>query len=55
MPFVPLTPEEKKQYKPPCFHPQHYPPSHIVIKQPTKYVCSACGKVTMIIPPTVMW
>lgn len=55
MPFVPLTPEEKERYKPPCNHPEHDPPGMIVIHHPCKYVCPACGREVIINPPIVRW
>lgn len=32
----------------PCIHPEHRPPSHIVLSLGTyKYMCPACGCVTL--------
>jgi len=50
MPFVPLNEEEKKWYKPPCTSFQHNPPSHIVITEPMKWVCPACGHSVIVRP-----
>jgi predicted RNA-binding Zn-ribbon protein involved in translation (DUF1610 family) len=50
MPFVPLTPEEKKMYKPPCMHPEHNPPTHMVIRETMKWKCPACGKTVVVRP-----
>jgi hypothetical protein len=50
MPFVPLTPDEKRTYEP-CSDPQHLPPSMLVIVEPMKWVCPACG-VSCIIRPS---
>lgn len=51
MPFIPLTPDEEKQYKELyCTHPEHNPPSHMVIRKTMKYQCPGC-KRTMIIHP----
>jgi hypothetical protein len=38
-----------------CRHPEHRPPSHLVIPQGKgyKHVCPACGKVTVLLPPQV--
>lgn len=55
MPFVPLTPEEQKQYKPPCISPEHNPPSHMVITEPMKWRCPACGAEVMVYPSSVRW
>lgn len=52
MPFVPLTPEEQEKWaKPICRDREHFPPSHMVIYHPTKYVCPSCGKEYVINPP----
>ncbi len=53
MPFVPLDPKEKKQCKEPCSHPEHNPPSHMVIKEPMKWVCPACGQSVIIRPLSI--
>lgn len=55
MPFVPLTPEEKEQFKPACTHPEHRPPSHMVIHEVMKWVCPACGASVILRPPTLRW
>lgn len=54
MPFVPLTPEEKKTCPKPCTHPEHNPPGHIVIRKAVRYVCPACGKSVIIRPKDIM-
>lgn len=53
MPFEPLTPQEKKQYTPPCMALEHNPPSHMVITEPMKWRCPACG-ATVVITPTII-
>lgn len=50
MPFVPLTPEEQEQYKPPCADRDHNPPSHFVIRTTMKWRCPSCGKTQIIVP-----
>lgn len=53
MPFVPLDPKEKDEFKEPCRSPEHDPPSHMVITRPMKWVCPAC-KCSVIIRPDVV-
>lgn len=50
MPFVPLTPEEKKSFAPPCSSDQHDPPAMLVIIRPMKWRCPVCGKEVMLFP-----
>ena len=52
MPFVPLTPEEKKKCPPPCRDPEHDPPNMMVITEACKWVCPSCGKSTILLPPS---
>lgn len=49
MPFVPLTPEEKRIWEP-CKSPQHNPPNMMVIRKPMAWVCPSCGLRTVIYP-----
>jgi hypothetical protein len=49
MPFVPLDPKDKAKYTG-CKDPQHNPPSHIVIREPVKWVCPSCGHSVVIYP-----
>jgi predicted RNA-binding Zn-ribbon protein involved in translation (DUF1610 family) len=37
-------------YEKPCCHPEHNPPSHIVIPDGKllKHICPACGKETIV-------
>lgn len=54
MPFVPLSPEEKEQFKPPCVDPQHSPGTMMmVVTSPMKWVCPSCGASIVIYPNTV--
>jgi hypothetical protein len=55
MPFVPLTPDEEREFRGPCRHPQHDPPNHMVIHRPMKWVCPGCGHLVIIRPPVVTW
>lgn len=55
MPFVPLNPEEQKATAPPCSHPEHNPPSHMVITAPMKWVCPGCGASVILQPTSVTW
>lgn len=51
MPFVPLTPDERKQWKViRCTEPGHRPPNMIVVTEPMKWVCPGCGQETMVFP-----
>lgn len=50
MPFVPMTPEEMRKYKPPCTDPQHDPPTHIVITTTKKWRCPSCGETCILEP-----
>lgn len=46
MPFKKIA-EEKD--RPICLHPEHKPPSHIVLKPGIyQYTCPSCGKVTIV-------
>jgi hypothetical protein len=54
MPFRPLTPEEQKTWvnERPCMHPEHNPPSHIVLQPGLHvWVCPGCGQETSIAVP----
>lgn len=51
MPFVPLNPAEQKKWPEPCRHPEHYPPTHIVITERMKWECPACHR-SVILEPT---
>jgi hypothetical protein len=53
MPFVPLTPDEERKFKPPCQHREHNPPSHMVIRKTMKWQCPGCGQTVIIRPPNV--
>lgn len=55
MPFVPLAPEEKKWWPEPCRDPEHNPPGHMVITEPMKWRCPACGAEVIIRPTQVTW
>lgn len=55
MPFEPLTPKEQEQFKPPCNHPEHNPPTHMVIREPMKWVCPGCGAKIIVTSPIVRW
>lgn len=50
MPFVPLSPEEQKRFKPPCRDREHHPPNMMVIRVPMKWKCPSCGQETMLYP-----
>lgn len=50
MPFEPLTPEEQKGFPTPCVSREHYPPTHMVIREPMKWVCPNCGMATILSP-----
>ncbi len=49
MPFVPLTPDEKKQWAV-CTDPQHKPPNVLLVTEPMKWVCPACGASVIVRP-----
>lgn len=54
MPFVPMTPEERERYQPPCTSREHAPPPlAMVVTHPMKWVCPSCGQATMVLPNTV--
>jgi len=55
MPFVPLTPEEEKQFKPSCQDSEHNPPTHMVIQYPMKWVCPSCGTSVMLLPSQISY
>lgn len=50
MPFVPLTPEEQRQWEPPCTDREHSPPNMMVITHPMKWVCPSCGASVILYP-----
>jgi hypothetical protein len=52
MPFEPLTPDEEKEFAPPCRSREHDPPSHMVITRPMKWVCPSCGMSVVLRPAT---
>lgn len=55
MPSRPLNPEEQKWTQKssiPCCHPEHNPPNMMVITEPIVWICPACGKETIILPPS---
>jgi len=53
MPFVPLSPEEKKLFPPLCPSPEHNPPGMIVITEPIKYRCPKCGQESILLPSSI--
>jgi hypothetical protein len=42
--------EDDPEYRPPCCHPQHEPPHHIVIRpgQRLRHRCPGCGKEVVL-------
>lgn len=39
-----------------CFHPEHNPPGHIVLKPGLyEYTCPGCGRTTLIKVPETQW
>ena len=46
--------EKIEDYSPVCSHPEHLPPTHIVL-EPGKYrhTCSACGFTTIFVVPYI--
>jgi hypothetical protein len=39
-----------------CFHPEHNPPGHIVLKPGLyEYTCPGCGRSVMIRIPEIRW
>lgn len=50
-----MSPTEKiSEPDPPCRHPEHLPPSHMVFPPGTwKHTCPACGKVTVFKVPQI--
>lgn len=51
MPFVPLTPEEKRKLQDSCSYFDHNPPvTYTDIREPVKWVCPACSKETIVYP-----
>jgi hypothetical protein len=55
MPFVPLTPDEKKQWPEPCRSREHFPPNMMVFRERMKWVCPECGHVTFVGPSRATW
>ncbi len=54
MPFRPLTPEEIQKWNcgQPCMHPEHNPPSHMVLQPGLHvWVCPGCGQEQQIVVP----
>lgn len=55
MPFRPLTPEEQQTWEVwnnPCTHPEHNPPSHMVLPPGMHvWVCPGCGREQTIAVP----
>lgn len=49
MPFVPLSPDDRKKLEP-CRHPQHDPPSFVVIHEACRWVCPACRRGVVLYP-----
>lgn len=48
--------EKIGEYPEPCFSPEHYPPTNIVLKPGLyKYPCPACGAVTIFTVPRITW
>jgi hypothetical protein len=47
----------KWSHTPPCIHPEHNPPGHIVIKQGEilEHECPACKKIIILRPSMVTW
>jgi len=54
MPFVPFSPEDKKQFPKPCTHREHEPPGHMVIRKVVKWKCPGCGREVIIRPMQYM-
>lgn len=50
--FVPLEPQE--EWPKPCSSREHFPPTHIFIPEPTKWVCPDCGQETIVYSPQVI-
>ena len=50
MSFVPLDPVKDGEVREPCRSPEHDPPTNIVIREPMKWVCPACGREVIIRP-----
>lgn len=49
MPFVPLDPNERSEYDV-CRSLEHNPPNMMVLNQPMKWVCPACGASQIVYP-----
>lgn len=48
--------EKIKDASKPCMHPEHKPPTHIVLEPGTyKYTCPACGEVTVFEIPVITY
>jgi len=48
--------EKIKDAPKPCLHPEHNPPTHIVLKPGTyRYTCPGCGKVIEFEVPTIIY
>lgn len=47
--------EDIPEYKEPCFHYSHRPPTGMVIPRGKQYrhVCPGCGQETLITPPRI--
>lgn len=52
MPFVPLSPEEKKRDdENKCTDKEHSGPfQNMVVRKTMKWVCPSCGKMTVVSP-----
>lgn len=49
MPFLPQRPEDKPKYSDTCTHPEHNPPTMIVLEPGIhRYQCPACKYITVI-------
>jgi len=42
--------------EPPCIHPEHNPPTHIVLRPGIyEYTCPACGKTIRFVIPAITY
>lgn len=53
MTFVPLDPKAEQAANPPCLHPEHNPPTYVVIFEMKKWRCPSCGREVLVRPNTV--
>jgi hypothetical protein len=53
MPFIPIPPDRQPYKIDICRHPEHNPPSMMVITEPCMWQCPGCGATVMLYPKIV--